>query len=299
MLFKEFLYFRKSDRRALLFLLAVVIVSLLVIYGAGGGRTAGEDGSCDSVRMEKRQADRAFGHGRQYVGDVPDRLAPQLFPFDPNTADSTALLRLGLSPWQVRAVYRYRAAGGVYRKPSDLARLRGLTAGHYRQLLPYIRISEEFRPADEVFGETAEARAKDTVRFVPKMRPDEKADLNAADTAALKRVPGIGSYYARQIVSYRERLGGYVDVSQLREIDDFPTQSLAYFFVGQKPLRKINVNTATLYQLKRHPYINFHQARCITDYRRLKKPLESLGELRLLKEFTPSDIERLAPYVEF
>lgn len=299
MLFKEFFYFRKSDRRALLFLLAVAAASLLVIYGPWGGAAVGGSGREESADSAKRHADRASGHSPQYVGDVPGKRAPQLFPFDPNTADSTALLRLGFSPWQVRAIYRYRAAGGIYRKPSDMTRLRSLTAGHYRQLLPYIRISEEFLPANEVFGEASATPEKDTVRFAAKMRPDEKAALNTADTTALKRVPGIGSYYARQIVSYRERLGGYVDVSQLREIEGFPMQALGYFVVDPVALRKINVNTATIYQLKRHPYINFHQARGITDYRRLKKPLESLGELRMLKDFTPSDIERLAPYVEF
>ena len=75
----------------------------------------------------------------------------ELFSFDPNTADSTQLLRLGLRPWQVRNIYKYRAAGGRYRKPTDFARLYGLTLKQYQRLEPYIRIEQEVMAAD-VYG---------------------------------------------------------------------------------------------------------------------------------------------------
>ena len=112
-------------------------------------------------------------------------------------------------------------------------------------------------------------------------------------------MPGIGSYYARQVVQYRQRLGGFADVAQLRDIEGFPEQALAYMEVDATQVRRINLNRLTLDQLRRHPYVNFHQARAIADYRRLKGPLQSLDQLRLLKEFTPADLQRLAPYVEF
>lgn len=83
------------------------------------------------------------------------------------------------------------------------------------------------------------------------------------------------------------------------EIEGFPEESLPYFKVSGHAVRKLNLNRLTLNQLKRHPYINFYQARHILDYRRLKGPLRSLDDLKLLKDFTPRDIERLRPYVEF
>ena len=55
----------------------------------------------------------------------------------------------------------------------------------------------------------------------------------------------------------------------------------------------------TLDELKRHPYINFFQAKAITDYRRLHGPLHSLNELRLSKDFPPEAIKRLLPYVAY
>ena len=123
--------------------------------------------------------------------------------------------------------------------------------------------------------------------------------LDDADTASLRKVPGIGRYYASRIVRYRNDLGGYVSVAQLSEIEGIPEAALSYFRVTGGAVRKLNLNRLTLNELKHHPYINFYQARRIIDYRRLKGPLHSIDDLRLLKDFSQRDIDRLRPYVEF
>ena len=93
--------------------------------------------------------------------------------------------------------------------------------------------------------------------FVPIIPPNcNSLRLNAADTALLKRVPGVGSYFAREIASYRQRLGGFYSADQLLEIDDFPEKALSYFVV-EGATTKLAVNRLTLNQLKRHPYINY------------------------------------------
>ena len=125
--------------------------------------------------------------------------------------------------------------------------------------------------------------------------------LNRADTAQLRKVPGIGSFFARKIVEYRERLGGYYRVQQLLEIEDFPETAVAFFIIPDStlPKRSLNLNNLSLNELRRHPYINFYQARAIVDYRRLHGHIESLQQLKLLPDFTPEAIERLEPYVEY
>ena len=64
-------------------------------------------------------------------------------------------------------------------------------------------------------------------------------------------------------------------------------------------MSKININKATLNELKQHPYISFFQARAIQDYRRLKGAIKNLDELSLLKDFPPQAIQRLQPYIEY
>ncbi|MBQ7421717.1 MAG: helix-hairpin-helix domain-containing protein [Prevotella sp.] len=305
---REFFYFQKSDRKVLLFCLCLAAVAVLAFTFLGNREQKTTLGTTDTVFIERLPASSATDYQRHRyqhhrVGGYykAEERRIELFPFDPNTADSTQLLRLGLRPWQVRNIYKYRARGGTYRQPSDFARLYGLTVKEYRRLEPYIRISSDYQPASTLVGErpTFSEKERDTVKYPVKIKPTEHVVLNVADTSMLKKVPGIGSAWARRIVSYGERLGGYTDVIQLTEIDDFPEDALQYFVVSNPNPRKLNLNQLSLNQLRRHPYINFYQARTITDYRRLKGNLQSLDQLRLLKDFPPEAIERLAPYVEF
>ena len=289
----KFFYLQKSDRRVILLLLGIIVAALVVGYFF--------DGEPEEAAMEEVPAQKA---GKQqhpkasYYQGEPKQ--PELFPFDPNTADSTQLLRLGLQPWQVRNIYKYRAAGGIYREPSDFARLYGLTLKQYRQLEPYIRISEDYQPAARFISKDVTMEERDTMRYPVKLQPQERIVLNTADTAQLRKVPGIGHYFARKIVEYRERLGGYVSVQQLLEIENFPDTAVNYFIIpDDTQLRKLNLNRLSLNELKRHPYISFYQAQAIVDYRRLHGPLESLQQLSLSRDFPPEAIRRLAPYVEF
>lgn len=296
---KEFFYFPKSDRRAMIFLLAVVVLSAVVVGIMDKGGMSSQLARTDSLTADSSIRKADVRRGVQYIYNV-ETGRRKLSAFDPNTADSTLLLSLGLQPWQVRSIYRYRAKGGIYRQPSDFARLYGLTVKQYKELLPYIHISDEYKPAAEVYGRTDAVRSgRDTLRYPVKLQPGQYVTLDDADTASLRKVPGIGRYYASRIVRYRNDLGGYVSVAQLSEIEGIPEAALSYFRVTGGAVRKLNLNRLTLNELKHHPYINFYQARRIIDYRRLKGPLHSIDDLRLLKDFSQRDIERLRPYVEF
>ncbi|MBR6194600.1 MAG: helix-hairpin-helix domain-containing protein [Prevotella sp.] len=292
----KFFYLQKSDRHVITLLLCVIVAALAVIYFTDSRED--ETPAMEEVKAPKGSKNKYPKKSYTYNQGQPRQ--PELFPFDPNTADSTELLRLGLQPWQVVNIYKYRAAGGVYRKPRDFARLYGLTLKEYRRLEPYIRISEENLPAENYFYKYEPIEERDTVKYPVKLQPEERVVLNRADTAQLRKVPGIGSFFARKIVEYRERLGGYYRVQQLLEIEDFPETAVSFFIIPDgTEFRKMNLNRLSLNELKRHPYIGFYRARAIVDYRRLHGHIESLQQLKLLPDFTPEAIERLEPYVEY
>ena len=299
---REFFYLQKSDRMAILMLLLVAVIAVVVIFWVGGRQEATDFSMTDSLEMAlQRDTVYRYSSRRYPVAHEARQGGHQVetFPFDPNTADARQLSRLGLKDWQIRNLYKYREAGGVFRKPSDFARLYGLTQMEYDRLRPFIRIGDEVKQARAEHESLTEEYHRDTVRYPIKMVPGETVRLNIADTMALKHVPGIGSGFARRIVRYRQRLGGFYRVEQLREIDGFPESALSYFELGDVNLRKLDINRLTLEQLKAHPYIGFYRAKAITDYRRLHGPLQSLQQLRLLKEFSAQDIQRLEPYIQY
>ena len=294
----------RNDRLILIITMLVGTLVLIGIFLLGGERP--EDAQMRNGNGEMRK------NGRYIPYDEGLSPSKECFYFDPNTADSTQLLRLGLQPWQVRNIYRYRAKGGVYRKKEDFARLYGLTVKDYRRLEPYIRISEDYLPASTLVGGKGDINdrnyrdynnystyKKDSLRYPVKIREGEHVVLNTADTSMLRKVPGIGAYYAKEIVRYGKWLGGYVHVSQLDEIDNFPKEAKKYFVITDPHPQKLSINKLTLQQLRRHPYINYYQAKAIVDYRRLHGDIKSLRDLRFSSDFTDEDIRRLEPYIAY
>ncbi|CDA96573.1 putative uncharacterized protein [Prevotella sp. CAG:1320] len=308
---KEFFYLQRDDRRAVLTLLALAVVALSLIFWLGESSSPPPTAKKTNSR---KKANREYANGRTNSAEKyyrVEEVKAERFPFDPNTADSTQLLRLGLAPWQVRSIYRYRAKGGTFRQPSDFARLYGLTRKQYRELRPYIRISPDYLPAADYYAPrrtSNNARSMDssatkapryTYTARHKLRPGEHIAINSADTTQLQKIPGIGSAYARMIIRYRERLGGFITMAQVLESGPVPESALRYITIDATQVRKLNINKLSLNQLRRHPYINFYQAKAICEYRRLHGPLHSLEELRFSPDFPPAQIERLQPYVTF
>lgn len=298
--FRNLFFIGANDRKVYVFL---IIIALLGIGGAfllDQQQMTTKMTTADSTSIVQTPSFRT-ANGTKVSYQQLDGRTVERFPFDPNTADSAQLARLGFAPWQIRNIYKYRSKGGVYRHAEDFSRLYGMTVEQYQSLEPYIRISGDYRPATAITGGRIayDNYDRDTLLYPIKLHPGEHIVLNTADTTALKKVPGIGSGWARMIVAYGKKLGGYVAVEQLREIEGFPEDALAYFIVSNPHPERMNLNELTLSQLRQHPYLNYYQARAIIDYRRLKGNIQSLDQLSLLNDFPPYVIERLKPYVMF
>ena len=165
----------------------------------------------------------------------------------------------------------------------------------------YVRTKVVYRDTAYHRGKALSEAEYDSVKthYQVKIKPGEHVVLNTADTTILQTVPGIGPYFARKVIEYGQRLGGYVSVDQLDEIEGFPLDAKDYLMVKDAIPRKLNVNQLSLNELRRHPYINFYQAKAITDYRRLHGPIKNLNDLSLSKDFPQETIARLLPYVAY
>lgn len=338
MKFKDIFYLQKKDRQALLTLLAIMIVCVSLTFLIQEKQNdAPVTSQLDSTNsnQEKDASSAKIHHASKShpLYSKEEGMVHELFPFDPNTASAEDFERLGLESWQARSIIRFREKGSIFSRPSDFARVYGITKRTYEVLLPFIQIADDYKPAADFYGKegygrsgrrntpyynnreeryrrydqdnaSSEGKAEDKTEtkvysYPHKLRANEHIEINGADTTLLMKIPGIGSYYASRIVRYRERLGGFASAQQLEEIDGLPESSIAYIKIDEQQIRKMNLNKLTLNQLKKHPYLNFYQAKEICDYRRQRGPIKSLEELKLLKDFPPAEIERLTPYISF
>lgn len=127
-------------------------------------------------------------------------------------------------------------------------------------------------------------------------------ELNQADTTLLKELPGIGSSFAKRIVEYREKLGGYVEKEQLLEVYGMDTtrfENIADYIVIDSVFEpnKLRINYNSFKALNRHPYLEYEDVKKIVNYREQKGLITSWEQLEKIvgKELD----QRLKEYVEF
>ena len=312
---KKFFYFTRTERRGILLLCTLI----LLVYGGAqvyfhrqekASRPSAED-RAEQLRMQQEEEDflatiqeeeekgRARHRPPEDTGFRPGKPAVTPFPFDPNRADSLTLRRLGLPGWMARNIVRYRERGGRFRHPDDFRKIYGLTDEQYAALEPYIRIAPQdtARPAPPRLY-TAQTE-RDTMARPYKYPAGTVIELNRADTTELKKIPGIGSGIARLITGYRQRLGGFYALEQLREIDLDPEPLRPWLRIDTTAIRRLNLNRVSVDRLRRHPYFNFYQARAIVEWRKKHGPLRNLKVFALYEEFTEADFERMRHYVCF
>lgn len=293
--------FNSSDRDAAIVLALVIIVSIVLFP-----HLSEQDKGVPSSRF---QVQRVQGDNNCQSSTVNC----QSFKFDPNTATESQLLSLGLSQREVRNILKYRARGGRYRVKEDFARVYGLTLEKYRQLEPYIAIKPQIMAADVIKREKNSPHPSSLnpqpsslsphpsavgLRASRKLRYGETVDINSADTAMLKRIPGIGDYYAMRIVELRKRKQVFSSPEELLAIRNFPETALTYMTASQD-FPAIYINCWSQKQLASHPLLNYTQARDIISLRRLSGPITSATDLAALPSFSPALIEKITPLLRF
>lgn len=302
-----FLAWGRRDRQALAVVTA--LAAFLIVWPAWSGfGPSGPHPVVDSIWLNSPEPPR---YAAQAEDETTERHFPVYprsarrpeegntvltpFPFDPNSLDESGWKRLGLREKTIQTLMNYRSKGGRFRQPEDLARIYGLRSGEYEQLAPYIRITT---------GDPGQQARGSYTPVADKFSPDKKLqpiDLNTADTTALIALPGIGPKLAARILQFREKLGGFYSTDQVAETWGLPDSTFQkikpLLKAGSGPYRKIRINTATLEELRTHPYIRWELARPLLAYRNQHGPFLRLEDIRQVQAITEEQFRKLAPYL--
>ena len=126
-------------------------------------------------------------------------------------------------------------------------------------------------------------------------------NINTADSTKWILLPGIGAGYARRIIYFREKLGGFCSVNQVAETRGLPDSVFqkikAQLVCPEYIIEKININTATPEQLMQHPYITKQVANNIVQYRNRHGPYMALPDLHKLALVTEEMYRKISPYL--
>jgi DNA uptake protein ComE-like DNA-binding protein len=293
MFWYDFFYFSNGNRQGLIFLLCVIAILIVVLVVTG---KEGHDGNAvtDGVKAyasagDSQKQDAANGSFDSFTRS--DEKEPPFVSPGRERSSSDGALKSSQSSSSTKSFHPGTSEGN--RSGSRTRFEENKIAGNVKNRKETVservkRITSSSRPS---------------YPRIEKFKKGVVVELNTADTTILKKIPGIGSTYARRIVGYRNLLGGYYSVTQLSEVygvDEDRYNAFAPWFTADPSLiNKLPVNKLSLYSLRRNPYIDYNQAKILVQLRRQKEKLTGWENLQLLNEFADIDKIRLYYYLSF
>ncbi|MGX5852811.1 ComEA family DNA-binding protein [Dyadobacter jiangsuensis] len=257
-----------------------------------------------ALLLEKQQATKIKPRNRPAAKE-PAALKPEqikLVRFDPNSASVRQLMGVGISGFLAGRIERFRTKGGRFNRKEDLMKIYDFPPDLYERLEEYIVISDQ-KPRFETTQQSSSKQFPRTSGRYEIKNSIQVFDINQCDTTELIRLKGIGSKLALRIVKFRDGLGGFHSTEQFSEVyglDSLALSELKRFAKVGSAVKKININTATVEELGRHPYLrNRKQMQVLINYRTQHGPFRSLEELRNVKVLDQGMIQKAGPYLSF
>lgn len=336
---REYLRFSRKERLGILTLALLMILTSYIpdlVFYFQRTPVAGSDNLKAAVtafeaRLAAVEKEPAFTRRSNAHTD-------SLFYFDPNTLPASGWQQLGVSERTAVTIGKYLARGGYFRTPADLGKIYGLPPVLCTQLIPYVRIAgkdnnrfsgrygprsgpgnknygresyygdsnalhERFKKGRHYYRDSAFARYNDTsfTRY-RKKAPAAPIDINTADSIVWQSLPGIGAGFARRIIAFRERLGGFYAVEQVAECYGLPDSTFQkiqpFLQIGSSSLKKLDLNLTDEKSLAAHPYIRYKLARLIVQYRSSHAGFRAVSDLRNLPLVDEIIYRKIEHYIE-
>ena len=221
-----------------------------------------------------------------------------LFYFDPNVLSVEDWKRLGIKDRTALTISRYLSKGGHFRTADDLSKIYGLGKQDLLRLKPYVRIASN---ENRITNKDTLHRKVDSSSHIKRAWSLTPIDINSADSIVLLSLPGIGAKLASRIIHFRDRLGGFYSIDQVKEtygLSDSTFQLIRSALVlGNKPLVRIDINQADAPRLKQHPYFTWPMANALVQYRKEHGPFQKVEDLASVSAILPDQLKRLIPYL--
>ena len=270
--------FTRRERSSSFILLVIIVVIIALRYAIPEKKLTIEDNS-----FMVSESDNPSGSDNMDIS--PDI---QLFSFDPNTASYDTLIMLGFSEKESSTLINYRNKGGKFREPEDIKKIYGIEEIKAKELIPFVKVNADtIKPS----GHNLSRQNRSII------------DLNRCDSAILVTLPGIGPVLSGRIIKYRNLLGGFARIDQLREVYGLPEETFdlieGRLSVDTAVLKLININLADYNELRRIPYFERYEVAAIIKYRELIGNVGSVTDLIENKILTKEKADKVRSYLIF
>ncbi|MFP9114818.1 ComEA family DNA-binding protein [Flavobacterium sp. RHBU_3] len=241
-----------------------------------------------------------------------DSTSHKIYPFNPNFISDYKGYTLGMTSLQIDKLKAFRAKNQWINSADDFKKVTGVSDSLLVVISPYFKFPDWVNKKNNTnFKQQVTAVVAKPGDYNEKPYKTEKKatevkqlDINEALEEDLVSVYGIGPAFAKKILRRRADLGAFVSMEQMDDFKEFSPEAVAglkkLFKVGANPqVNKINVNTASLQQLSRFPYLNKDVARTIITERSMNGKIDNFDELSKINEIFVVKSKIISLYLEY
>lgn len=300
---KEYFTFSKKERVAVCILLFLIcgFIALPYLFTPKTVTVVADKELTDQIAQLQKNGSSATDkneEGGQQTYQPSLNTAPpafELFPFDPNTIDSNGWKKLGISDKTIHTIVNYRNKGGKFRSPEDIRKIWGLRKEDADRIIPYAKV------AVTQYQSTYTHSINKSIVYKAASIPVAPLDINTATPQELMQIPGMDHSIPYKIVRFREKLGSFWDVQQVKQTygmsDSLYQVILPFLKIEKTTLQKININSCNITELNREPFISRQIAQAIIIYRNQHGNYQNIEDIKKIVFLTQEIFEKISPYL--
>lgn len=284
---KPYLQFSRTQRIGLLFLLAFIVVFQMLYFFVDFAPMKSTTAAKQQwLSVQKPTNSKSLNNEETH----------KIYPYNPNFITDFKGYKLGMSVAEIDRLLAYRKTNRYVNSPQEFQQVTGVSDSLLAVMVPY------FKFPDWVKNKKQYASYQKPV--FEKKESKVQLDINLATQEDLKKVYGIGDGLSERILKEKEKLGGFVNMDQMKDVWGLSPEVVENLQKGFKvaslpAVKKIKINDASLQELLKFPYFRYALSKSIITYRSMNGPIKSPVDLINISGFPLDKVEIIALYLEF
>lgn len=218
-----------------------------------------------------------------------------IYPFNPNFITDYKGYTLEMTTTEIDRLLEFRAKDQWINSKAQFQRVTKVSD---EWMSTY---SQYFKFPDWVVEAEARRANKSTVKR--QLSYAEKKDLNTLNEDDLQLVEGIGPVLSKRIIRFRDKIGGFTDMIQLKDVYGLKQEvieTLKQSIALKSPVvvDKKDINSILVVELAELPYFDYELAREVVNFIRLRQGIKSFEELSKINDFPAYKLDRIQLYLE-
>lgn len=287
-MYKRGFFSLQPDQRKGVFVLLVLIIVVQCIYFWVDFQKKPQSESNEFV-IFKRQLDSLKNLEQEVKKD-------SVFAFNPNFITDYRGYVLGLTTEEIDRLHTFRKQGKFIYSIAEFQQITQVSDSLLALISPYFKFPEWVKNTQK------QNKSPDKISFVPTSKIPKK-DLNTATEEDLMKIYGIGKVLSQRILKYKQRIQGFSEISQLKEVygleEEVVERIMLQFEIQKLPsIEKQDINTIGLYELAKIPYMNFDLAKKLIGLRSEVGNIHHFNDLLQIEGFDEVKIKRIQLYLQ-